>query len=631
MANEVKTIRYKIKQYDSIEKNVLNSALEKIKSIGGILDAKFDDEDGSLVYIIADNVGDYEIFSSLMAVLDDAKIDLVFDEELKQEDHEVDAEAAEETDNEEEDEDKTVKAKKEKKEEKIENIVILSLSAVLMVLGFIFEKSSSKTAMWIYMFGYALAGYETLYSLISDIAEKRYPGEKVMILVSSFVALYFGFRLFGCVLIFAYSLMSCLYSVFGNASIKLEELGFSEEEIKSYNVKTAIDDSKTFIYDMILLAVALVVTFVPPFFNIKQYWSTLTQKWLCIGVSVISFGLIGNLSRSVAKNYIFSRVNAAVKGAKIYDDKSFDNLANAKKIFFDKSGVVTNENGKVVKVESADEKLLAKYVLSAESGLLNPIAKTLTEYFADGEKVDTDKTEFIEGKGIVSEFEGKNVVIGSEKLLKKYGIAVGETNGTNDTNGKTFVYVAENNKIIGKIILEFEVKEDAYGAVAELREDLSVQSELISSDTLENVKAVNEEVNFAGAISGASVDYKAEKANAEGCYYVGNAFAHEKTLKKAERGITFGIDKSDGNGQIFVGNSDIRLVPKTIKIARRNAKILKQNKIIWLVFKLFFLALGVALSLTVGYRYSMLIAACGASIGEIIVFINTCRNLTEAV
>ena len=67
MANEVKTIRYKIKQYDSIEKNVLNSALEKIKSIGGILDAKFDDEDGSLVYIIADNVGDYEIFSSLMA------------------------------------------------------------------------------------------------------------------------------------------------------------------------------------------------------------------------------------------------------------------------------------------------------------------------------------------------------------------------------------------------------------------------------------------------------------------------------------------------------------------------------------------------------------------------------------
>ena len=102
-------------------------------------------------------------------------------------------------------------------------------------------------------------------------------------------------------------------------------------------------------------------------------------------------------------------------------------------------------------------------------------------------------------------------------------------------------------------------------------------------------------------------------------------------MKKAERGITFGIDKSDGNGQIFVGNSDIRLVPKTIKIARRNAKILKQNKIIWLIFKLFFLALGVALSLTVGYRYSMLIAACGASIGEIIVFINTCRNLTEAV
>ena len=624
MANEVKTIRYKIKQYDSLDKSVLNDALEKIKNIGGILDAKFDDEDGALVYIIPESVGDYEIFSSLMEVLDEANIDLIFDEEIKREEHEVEEEVSAEANKEEEDDNKIVKAKKEKKEEKIENIVILSLSAVLMVLGFVFEKSNAKASMWIYMFGCALAGYETLYSLISDIADKRYPGEKIMILVSSFVALYFGFRLFGCVLIFAYSLMSCLYSVFGNVSIKLEELGFSEEEIKSYNVKSAVDDRKTFIYDMILLVVALVVIFIPPFFNIKQYWSTLTQKWLCIGVGVVSFGLIGYLSRSVAKNYVFSRINAAAKGAKIYDDKSFDNLANAKKVLFDKTGVITKEIGKVVKVETSDEKLLAKYVISAESDLLDPIAKTLAQRFNNGEKVAAEKIEFIEGKGVVSEIDGKKVVIGSDKLLKKYGIKADEAHGT-------VVYVAENNKIIGKIYLEFEIKEDAYGAVAELREDLSVQSELISSDSLENVKAVNEEVGFASAISGASVDYKAEKANEEGCIYVGNAYAHRDTLKKAERGVAFGVGKADGEGQIFVENSDIKLVPGMVKIARRNSKILKQNKIIWLVFKLFFLALGAVLALTVGYRYSMLIAACGAFIGELIVFINTCRNLTEAV
>lgn len=624
MANEVKTIRYKIKQYESVKKNILNDALEKIKNIGGILDAKFDDEDGSLVYIISDNIGDYEIFSSLMSVLDNADINLVFDEEIKQNEHGAEGEVAAETDKDEEEDDKITKAKKEKKDEKIENIVILSLSAVLMALGFIFEKSSSKASMWIYMFGYALAGYETLYSLISDIAEKRYPGEKVMILVSSFVALYFGFRLFGCVLIFAYSLISCLYSVFGNVSIKLEELGFSEEEIKSYNEKTIVDDKKVFIYDMILLAVALVATFVPPFFNINLYWSSLTQKWLCIGICIISFGLIGNLSRSVAKNYAFSRINAAMKGAKIYDDKSFDELAEAKKFLFDKTGVITNENGKVVKVETSDEKLLAKYVVSVESDLLDPIARTLAEYFAGGEKVSTEQTEFIEGKGVVSQIGGKKIVIGSDKLLKKYGLNVGEAHGT-------VVYVAEDNRMLGKIYLDFDIRDDAYGAVAELREDLSIQSELISSDSMENVKAINEEVGFAGAVSGASVEYKAEKSNESGIFYVGNAYAHGKTLKKAEHSIVFGADKTESEGQIFVENSDIKLVPKMVKIAKRNSKILKQNKILWLVFKLLFLALGVVLSLTVGYRYSMLIAACGASIGELIVFINTCRNLTEAV
>ena len=633
MDDKIKNVEIKIKDYALIDKAALNDALNEISAIDGVLDCKFDDESESIKYLISSLSSDYDIFSSLMSICENHGIDLVFDndEEVVGEHNqnveaeEPDGDAFEEEDADDDEEQKKIK---EKRYEKAENIIVLALSAVLIVLGFIFEKSNADASMWIFMFGYALAGYETLYAFISDIAEKRYAIEKGLVLVSSFVVLYFGFRLLGCAIIFSYSLISCLYSVFANAEVRLKEVGYTDEQIEIVKNKTFTDKHKLFVYDMILLGVGLLLIFIPPIFSSNQYWSILTQKWLCIGLSVISFGVLGNNISSLAKNYVFARVYAAANDIMFDEDdfeKTLEKISFAEKVCFDKTGVITVENGKVIGVETVDEKKFSEYIVTAEEVLDDPIAKTLKEYYKDVNTVEKSDFEFIEGRGASFVADGKKILVGSKKFMNKNGVAIDET------IENSVVYVAENGMVLGKIIVEFAIRENSYGAIVELEEDSGIGSKLISADSKENVERIKNAVGFDEAVSGATANYKAESVKENNAIYVGNASADKETIKRTN-GIALGAqDKHCDGASVSVKTADPKVIPTIIKLAKRTSEINKQNKIVFIASRIFFFILGVVLTLTVGYRLAMFWAVVGTLLGDIAAFLNDCRNLTEVV
>lgn len=623
MDDKVQITEYKVKDYENLDEAKKEEVLTEVKNICGVYDAKFDDETQSVKYLADKTSGDYEIFRDLLGILDRNGIDLVFDEEIdteKESDEVIVPEEEDLTENEDE-----LNDKKEKKAEKIENFVILSVSAILMVLGFIFEKRNTNASMWIYMFGFAFAGYETLYSVISDIAEKRYVIVKVMVLLSSFVLLYFGFRLYGCAIIFSYSLLSCLYSVFGNTDVKLKEAGFSEENISAENKKHEVGGKKLFIYDMVLLGVSVLLVFVPPFFNIKNYWSTLTQKWLPIGSGLIFFGSMGYAICSLAKNRLFAKLNCALSGVKIDDVDILDELAEVNKVCFDKTGVVTKDNLSVTSVRADNEEKLIGYILAAEEGLSDPTAKALLSYFEErGTSSAIEDKRYVEGRGVCFLSNGKKIIVGSKKLLEKNAVKTGDKSET-----ESVVYVAEDGKIVGSVLLGFSVKDDALGAVTELREDLQIESELVSADSKEAIDGLTREVGFKTAVSGASVEYKTERVNSEKTLYVGNACADAEVLNGAK--LSLALADSDEKFKASSKNAELKIVPQTLKTALRMAKICKQNKLIWILSKIFFYVFGVVLSLVLSYRYAMFWAVAGATLCDIAIFLNSCRNLTEAV
>lgn len=81
MEDKIKKVEYKICDFETVGDEKRRIIVEKIKEIIGVLDAKIDEENKSLIYIVDANSGDYEIFSSVMHLLEDEGVDLAFEDE----------------------------------------------------------------------------------------------------------------------------------------------------------------------------------------------------------------------------------------------------------------------------------------------------------------------------------------------------------------------------------------------------------------------------------------------------------------------------------------------------------------------------------------------------------------------
>lgn len=621
MDDKIKIIEYKVEDFDGISEEKLEEIIEKIKLVNGVLDAKFDIENKSLRYGIGDKTSDYDVFSAICGIFEEENIEFDFggDEEVKDT-----ASGGEQTDPEEEtEEDKKTEKKKERKFDIIESVVILSISAVLILIGFILRKKDVSN--WIYMFGYALAGYETLYSIISDFAEKRYFGEKIIILISSFVILYFGYRLAGSLIILAYSLNAFIRTLLNDKAEKINELDYSDEQKAKWNedserMKKA--KKKLLLYDLVTFGIGLLIAFIPPLFKIKQYGVLLTSKWLYTGILFIVFTRIGNLLYSLKDSRVFAFLKSADNGVNIPDNRLMDGLSGVDGVCFDYLGVIAYGNGKVSEIVSDDKDRLVKILVSAESVARGAVAKAVLETYAEVEKLEVTDGKYYEGKGVECFIAGSKVVVGNRSFLKKHGVEV-----VKGDYGYA-LFVAENGVLLGYVKFDFAVKADARGAVKELREDVGVKVELLSGDDVEVVDDVKEDIEFSSAVANASADYKAKYVAENNAVFVGDASNDKETIDKIELAIIMNGDKECG--KIAIPFGEIRKVPFAVKIARRLKKVIRQNLLLAIIGKVVLIGLAVTLKLALNFDGLSLAVLLGVILDNS-VLLNSCRNLTETV
>lgn len=622
MDDKIKIIEYKVEDFDGISEEKLEEIIEKVKLVNGVLDAKFDIENKSLRYGIGDKTSDYDVFSAICGIFEEENIDFDFggDEEVKDT-----AEEAGQTEPEEEtEEDKKAEKEKERKFDIIESVVILSISAILILIGFILRKKDN-VATWIYMFGYALAGYETLYSIISDFAERRYFGEKIIILISSFVILYFGYRLAGSLIILAYSLNAFIRTLLNDKAEKINELDYSDEQKAKWNedserMKKA--KKNLLLYDLITFGIGLLIAFIPPFFKIKQYGVLLTSKWLYIGVLFIVFTRIGNVLYSLKNSRVFAFLKSADNGVNIPDNRLMDGLSGVDGVCFDHLGVIAYGNGKVSEIVSDDKDRFVKILVSAESVARGAVAKAVLETYAEVEKLEVTDGKYYEGKGVECYIDGKKVVVGNRSFLKKHGVEV-----VKGDYGYA-LFVAENGVLLGYVKFDFAVKADARGAVKELREDVGVKVELLSGDDVEVVDGIKEKFDFSSAVANASSEYKAKYIAENNAAYVGDALSDGETIDKIELAIVMNGDKECS--KIAIPSGEIRKVPFAVKVAKRLKKVIKQNILLAIIGKIFLIGLAVVLKFTLNFDGLSLAVLLGVILDNS-VLLNSCRNLTETV
>lgn len=276
-----------------------------------------------------------------------------------------------------------------------------------------------------------------------------------------------------------------------------------------------------------------------------------------------------------------------------------DVMTKINAVVMDKTGTLTKGVFKVQKVVAnrIDEKELIKLTAALEKNSTHPIAKAITDYAGDTTNgVKTEDVEEISGHGLKGKVEGKNVLAGNIKLLKKYSISYPSDL---ETIVDTIVVVAVNNQYTGYITIADEIKEDAVQAIKDMH-DLKIKTVMLSGDKQSVVDEVAKTVGIDEAYGDLLPEGKVEKVQqlkdaGKHIAFVGDGVNDAPVVALADAGIAMGGLGSDATietADIVIQNDQPSKIVTAIKIGKITRSIVWQNITIAMVIKVIVLILG---------------------------------------
>ena len=338
------------------------------------------------------------------------------------------------------------------------------------------------------------------------------------------------------------------------------------------------------IYTPIVVFTALAVAVIPSVFT--GNWS----YWVYTALSFLVMSCPCALVLSVPLAF-FSGIGAGSKAGILFKGgASIEALANVKAAALDKTGTLTYGDFSVQSVIGGREML--RLCASCEAGSTHPIAVSICAH-AKAQGLTLSKAENLEeipGHGIRGLLEGREVLCGSEKLMRDFRVSVPE-----QTHG---VLVAIDGKLSGSIEIADTVKPDAKSALGKLR-NMGIFPVMLTGDRPETADAVAEAVGIEDVRArllpeeklAALQSIRKEKG---AVLFVGDGINDAPVLAGADVGAAMGsgTDAAIEAADVVFLTSQTAAVPRAVEIARQTRAIAVQNIIFALAIKLIVMVLG---------------------------------------
>ncbi len=332
------------------------------------------------------------------------------------------------------------------------------------------------------------------------------------------------------------------------------------------------------IYTPIVVFLALGICLLPSLF-VSDY---VFNDWLYRALVFLVISCPCALVISIPLGY-FGGIGLASKNGILFKGSNYlDVMTKIDTVVMDKTGTLTKGVFKVqeVKAVGIDEKEFLQLVAGIESKSTHPIAVAITQH-VQSNNVTVSDVEEIAGHGLKGKINGKEVLAGNAKLLKKFNIVY---DNTIDTIVDSIVVVAVNNVYSGYITVADEIKEDALQAIKDMHR-LNIKTVMLSGDKQSVVDKVAKVLGIDNAYGSLLPEDKVNKVQAlknenRNLAFVGDGVNDAPVVALADAGIAMGGLGSDATietADIVIQNDMPSKIVTAIKIGKLTRSIVWQN------------------------------------------------------
>jgi Cd2+/Zn2+-exporting ATPase len=347
------------------------------------------------------------------------------------------------------------------------------------------------------------------------------------------------------------------------------------------------------IYTPIVVFLAIGICLLPSLF-VSDY---VFNDWLYRALVFLVISCPCALVISIPLGY-FGGIGLASRNGILFKGSNYlDVMTKIDTVVMDKTGTLTKGVFKVQKIVAigVEENELLTLAAGIESKSTHPIAIAITQH-VQSSKAIVETVEEIAGHGLKGVVNGKQILAGNAKLLRKFNIAY---DTEIESIVESIVVIAINNKYAGYITVADEIKEDAPQAIADMH-NLNLKVVMLSGDKQSVVDKVAKELNIVNAFGNLLPEDKVNKVQAlknenRTIAFVGDGVNDAPVIALADAGIAMGGLGSDATietADVVIQNDMPSKIVTAIKIGNVTRKIVWQNITMAMVVKIIVLALG---------------------------------------
>ena len=379
-------------------------------------------------------------------------------------------------------------------------------------------------------------------------------------------------------------------------------------------------------YTPIVVIIAVLLAIIPSFvLNLGEF-----TEWLYRALTFLVVSCPCALVISIPLGFFGGIGGASKTGILVKGSNYLEALANTEIVVFDKTGTLTEGVFEVQEVEAngmSKEELL-KYAAYAESNSNHPISLSLRKaYNKEINQSSILKTEELAGRGVSSNVEGREILIGNDKLMKGRNISYTPC----DEIG-TILYVAIDNKYAGYILIADKIKEDSFKAIKELKANNIKETVMLTGDKKQVGESVTNELGLDKVYTELLPDGKVEKVeelmkdkSEKGkLVFVGDGINDAPVLALSDIGVAMGglgADSAIEAADVVIMTDEPSKIGTAIKISKKTMRIVKQNIIFAIAVKVLVLILT---AFGIGTMWEAVFADVGVSV---LAIINSLRAL----
>lgn len=331
-----------------------------------------------------------------------------------------------------------------------------------------------------------------------------------------------------------------------------------------------------------------------------------------------------------------STTKAAKNGLLVRDRMALETSRNIDIVLFDKTGTLTKGSQGVVDVVAVDNdtNVLLSIAASVEAESEHPIAEAIVRSVKDRNLSVVQAKSFtaLPGRGASAVIGGVATFVGGPRLIEELHLSLPkelkDASSSAGKQGKTVVYVAQDNEIKGAIMLADVIREESKQAVRALQK-AGKRVAMLTGDSNAVADWVATELGIRDYFAEVLPENKAavvKKLQADNLRVamVGDGINDAPALAQADVGIAIGAgtDVAIESAGIVLASSNLRGVINIFKLSKATYRKMVQN-LVWATgYNALAIPLAAGVAVGIGFVLSPAIGAVLMSLSTIIVAMN---------